>query len=619
MTDTPNWGIVGAEEYPATASVKLNGPPGTGKTTQAALRVVDLLDNHGYRLADVLWATYRKPLATETLERLNEWGVIPERELSRPTEGATRYIGTLHACANRLVGGAGEVVGYGDRLQFARQRNLRFDKRNPWDDPPGQLLFDVFEYAAENRLDLHDSGDRDEIPMLPALEQEYGGDIGRALDDWETYKREEGKIDFWEQLAAPLRQNVDPPHDIVVVDEYHDVTPLRAQVAETWVDSAEVAIVAGDPCQAIYNFSGAHPRFFEGLDLPEVRLPTAHERPPHEHWAPATRILVDAHEPPTVEIRNSGSFHQGTSPPFRRSEGGWSVPAPDAPRSPAWMVDEYGTDMLFLTRTRMQADGVAAALEEAGVLFESQANVDGIEGWGAREGMAERTALYNALQRLRGVTHGTASASRLDAYTDRDGAHAGRVRLRAREATAILDHAAATHLTGSRSETTALANRLNKEGVVVTGADLAAHVEPEFWDVYTRGHGSVRHLNATAATTEGSRISDRDRDVLKAALRRNDDPVLSVDTRVYTIHAAKGSEAENVVLYDGITRKIERDISRRGRAYNNEHRTWYVALTRSRERLFVLRDGFDFVTPFLPQGLLDSARAAHRKHHGETR
>lgn len=608
----PDWDIVGADEYPPDESVKLNGPPGTGKTTQAALRVATLLDEYGYNLEDVLWATYRKPLATETLDRLAGWGLVPDLELSKPTEGATRYIATLHACAARLAGSTAEVVGYGDKLKFAERRGLRFKKNNPWDEPPGQTLFDVFEYAAENLLDLHDPADRNEVPQMPDLKADYRGDVGRAWDDWQERKREAGLIDFYEQLEAPLERNIEPPHPIVVVDEYHDVTPLRARLAGQWLESAEVAIVAGDPYQAIYSFSGAHPRFFEGLPLPEVHLPVAHQRPPAEHWAPATRILGEVHDPPEVQIENSGTFHVRESPPFAHGENGWSVPGPDRAQSPPWFVDHYGPDTMFLARTRRQADGIAAALEKAGVLYESQANVDGIEGWGARDGMSERTALYNALQRLRGAGHPSRSNHGLGAFTD--GESAADVRLRAREASAILDHAKAALLSGSRSATTEAADRIDTEGAVVTAADLAGHVEPEFWDVYGRGHGSVRHLITTSATDAGTRINDRDREALVAALKRNDGPVLEVDTKVYTIHAAKGSEAENVILYAGITNRIDKEMTRSPRERANEHRVWYVGLTRSRANLVVLTGGFDYTTPFpRTTGLLDAAKKAHRE------
>jgi DNA helicase-2/ATP-dependent DNA helicase PcrA len=236
-----------------------------------------------------------------------------------------------------------------------------------------------------------------------------------------------------------------------------------------------------------------------------------------------------------------------------------------------------------------------------------------IDGWGAREEMSERTALYNALQRLDGVTADSGSGSGLMSFTDHDDPTPADVPLRSREASALLDHANHQYLSESRSDVTAFADEIDDDGTVVHADELAEYVEPEFWSVYNRGSGSVRHLNKSGSTDLGSTIDDRDREALKAALKRNDDPVTGVETKVYTIHASKGSEAKNVVVYDGITRTIEEGMTESERTRKNEYRTWYVALTRSRANLFVLRDGFEWTTPFLPETLLDAARAAHEE------
>jgi DNA helicase-2/ATP-dependent DNA helicase PcrA len=607
--------ITGIEDCPVDTSVKLNGPPGTGKTTESAARVAKLLEEYDYRLADVLWGTYRRSLAMETLDRLAEWDVIPESELSDPSDGPTRYISTMHAVASRLVGGVGEPAHYGDKKKFCMKRGLRYDKKSAWDEPPGQTLFDVFTYAANNLLDLHDPQDRDKIPKIDTLRDETTCDVGRAWDAWQDYKAQNDKIDFWEQLAAPLRRDVTPNQPIVVVDEYHDATPLMAKLAESWIESAEIAIVAGDPLQVVNTYAGARPKFYNRVDLPEIQLPKAWERPPTQHWEVATNLLSNAHDTPNVEIGNSGSFHIGQSPGFGHTDAdGWHVPAADTPRSPGWMIDEFGTDTMFLCRTQKQAGGVARALEKAGVLFEVQSSMD-MDGWGAREDMAERTAIYNALQRLDGVTGEQRTGGGLSRYSETSGKTIDDLKLRHKEAAAILDHASAKHLEGSRDEVTEYANDIENAETVVEGAEIAGYVTEEFWNIYSRGPGAVRHLNKSSNRTEGGRLGVRDSEALKAALQQNDAPVKSVDTKVYTIHASKGSEAHNVVVYDGITKRIRKSMQNNEPERKNEWRTWYVALTRSRSNLFVLRDGFEWTVPFLPENLLETAKSAHE---GET-
>lgn len=604
--------ITGTDVCAVDESVKLNGPPGTGKTTESAARVAELLDNHGYELDDVLWATYRHSLAMETIERLAEWGIIPESEQEDPSEGDTRFISTFHAVSNRLVGGIGDIAGYYHRSRFAGKRNLRFDKRNAWDEPAGRLLFNAFDYAANNRLNLHKPHERDQVPVMDDLRDKYAGDVGRAFDDWQDYKAQEDVYDFWEQLAAPLRRDITPSQDIVVIDEYHDATPLMAELAEKWVESAEVAIVAGDPLQVVNTYAGARPKFFNRVELPEVLLDTTH-RVPEESWAVASEVLGNAHTPPPVDRKKSGSFHDGTSPRFSYSEGsGWSVPGAGTARSPGHIVEEYDGSTMFLTRTQRQAAGIAKALEKCGVLFETQNSMD-IDGWGAQEDMAERTALYNALQRLHGVSEGEDRQGGLQEFMDRDGREPSDVRLRAREAAALLDHTNHKYLSESRDDVTDAANQIDNAETVVSGDELNQWVEPEFWQKYTRGSGSTRHLNGSANADKGKSIGDSDREAMKTALVKNDEPVRSVDTKVYTIHASKGTEARNVVVYDGITKSIENGMLESDRERKNEYRTWYVALTRADANTFVLRNAFEWTVPFLPESLLQAAKDAHER------
>lgn len=599
--------ITGVDEHPPDASVKLYGPPGTGKTTQSAARVARLIRDYGYTLADVSWCTYRRSLAVETLERLAGWGVIDGDELANPTKGATRYISTTHAVANRVVGGAGDVAKWGHKKDFCKKRNIRLSKNKPWDEPPGELLFNTFTYMANNLLNPHSQQDRNEVPMIDDLRAKWRGDVGAAWDDWQAYKSKKNIIDYYEMLKAPLRQGAATGCDILVVDEYHDATPLMAKLSEFWAERAEIVIIAGDPNQVVNSYAGADPVFYHRLDYPEIELPIAWVRPPYEHWYVAKNLLAHAHTPPGVEIRNRGQFHEGPSPSFTYAENkGWRVPEPSEKHGPVWFVDEYGQQTMFLSRTQKQADGVAHALEKAGVLFQTQSSMDraGWEPAAAPDDMNPRTAIYNALQKLRGFKQADATGGGLSKYQDGSGKALTTVGFAPAEAAALLNHVNAKYLAQSRKETKEIAGSILDEEEHPSAADLRMYVEPVFWDMYTQGAGSVRHL------LKGN-LTDRDREALAPALRRNTGPLDDVPTKVYTIHASKGNEAENVVVYDGVTRRIQEEMETDPAARKNEWRTWYVALTRSSKNMFVLRDGFEWTHSFLPDSLVDSAQEGY--------
>lgn len=68
---------------------------------------------------------------------------------------------------------------------------------------------------------------------------------------------------------------------------------------------------------------------------------------------------------------------------------------------------------------------------------------------------------------------------------------------------------------------------------------------------------------------------------------------------VRTIHASKGTEADRVILYDGITPAVRRSMYDSIESRANEHRVWFVGLTRSSSELYLVSDVFDYTDPIL--------------------
>lgn len=584
--------LTGIGEYPVDASVKLHGPPGTGKTTQSAGRVGRLLRDHGYELSEVAWSTYRRSLAFDTLERFVEWGLMDASELEEPHQGSTRYISTIHAVANRTVGDLPDPVEFWHKKDFCDRMDLQFQSQEPWDETPGQLLFDVFEYMKNNLSDPADTADVRQCPKIHDLREHWSGSVPAAWDRWEDYKAQRDIIDFYEMLEAPIDAGVVPTRNILVVDEYHDATPLMAKLCEQWIEVADIAIVAGDPNQVVNAYDGASPRFFENLGLPKVLLDYTY-RVPDEHWNAATQLLQRAHEVPPVVRDGVGEIIEYRSPSFAySSESGWDSPAPSSPAGPATIVEQYGEDTLFLTRMQMQADGVGHALERAGVLYASQQD---LYGWNTDRGK-RRLAVFNALQKLRGFKPGHfnrgGGLSRFgEAPRSPDGTN-----LTTDEAIALLNHVNAKFLDQPRSKTDDIVEDIEQRDRTPTLTELDDWVTTKFWDTHTAGDSSVDRLNK-------GRLKDRDRMALKAALKRHTDPVDpdDLDVSVLTIHASKGQEAEDVVVYDGISRRIRREMQGSERTRKNECRTWFVALTRASKRLHIMREGFEWTSSFIPE------------------
>ena len=65
---------------------------------------------------------------------------------------------------------------------------------------------------------------------------------------------------------------------------------------------------------------------------------------------------------------------------------------------------------------------------------------------------------------------------------------------------------------------------------------------------------------------------------------------LSQDARVKlsTIHAAKGGEADNVLLILDNTKTIRESTERSEDKADEENRVWYVGVTRTKQNLYIL-------------------------------
>ncbi|QRV16308.1 ATP-dependent helicase [Haloterrigena salifodinae] len=611
--------IKGGDEYPPMPgqSVKLHGPPGTGKTTQLSLRVAILIEEHDVNPEDIAWVTYRRSLADEITDKLVDWGVITSSEVRDLDDWST-----VHAVSNGVTGlldrdrrdddrnSLGPAVTEREKVAFSRGvLDVPFFPSEPWEQTRGQLLLNTFAWLSKNLYEPGNVAHARSCPMWDDLAREWPG-IENEYEDlyetWAQWKQNNDLYEFHELLETALNSAVAPTSDVLIIDEYHDAYPLMAAVAEKWMDAADTVMVAGDPDQVVNAFRGASPEFFEQLDMPTVLLDETW-RVPEEHWWMAARVLKQERSAPPVERKTRGRISEYRSPSmeYSRDQKRWLVPDPDTEASPAWLVDRHGTDMIFLTRTQKQAQGVSAALDRAGIFHTAQ---DDVGGW---DSINERRHLFNALQKLRSLNPAAfgAAQGRLRQFDD-SGKAPRSVRLSVDETIALLNHAEACYLAQSRSDTDSVVTtlRMDSDKETVTADEVDEWAGEKFWTRYTAGAASVEHTN------KGS-LDAQDMRAIEAALTRYDSTCIpdSIDTKVWTIHASKGSEAAHTVVYDGVTGRIQTGMGESEETAENEARTWYVALTRASEHVHLMRGGFTWTKPYLPSDLAPTAgNAAER-------
>ena len=599
--------IAGIETADVDENVRLWGPPGTGKSTQSALRTATRACEEDLHPSQMTVVTYRKALAGVVRERLLEWGMFDR-------DDEFEYWTTIHAAASRATdfhegldskgGGLEGMVDGRAEYRFCKRLEISRNPSKPWFETRWTVFRDLYNYSKNNLLDV---GTYPHVPddwlrplesspiagrKLKAFHNEWGTDVEfeTVARKWEEFKRHHNCYDFFEQLTTALSGRL-PPMKHVVIDEYHDATPLMAALTERWVRNAETVIVAGDPDQVVNEYAGADPGFFERLeertdrDVPVVKLDRSY-RCPDEHFAAAARVLADERQPPDLTTNGCGALNRWPAWEFAETEGEWSTPEAHQEGSPAYLVDEYGSDMMFLARTRRQVDGIASALDEDGIAYRSQSGVGG--DWELRLG------LMNALDLVVDVS---------------DGADASNYALSAADASTLREHSHGRYLK-DEDEWAALVGDLDDEEDVSL-ATFLEHTTEKWPRVYGRGQESIPKLVG---------LNDRDKIAMLEAWDRYDLPkeLDGIETRVLTIHASKGAEASNVVVYDGITKTIEDSLDESAALRENEARTWYVALTRASERLHIVRDAFGSMRPYLPADLEPWAASAAEQSRGET-
>jgi len=623
--------IAGTDVAGVDESLRLHGPPGTGKSTQSALRIGTLAVEQGVRPEQMTVVTYRRSLADTIRKRLVEWNAVDVPDGVDPTssqsENPFQYWTTIHAAAARATGFLRDLdsddplagmADYKAKRQFCREMGIDFRPPKPWLETRWTVFEDLYQYAKNNLLDVGKWRCVDDEQLTPLrsdpqaeqrldeFRQEWGAGVSfeDVVDRWRQFKRDHDVYDFFEQLEVALIGGT-PPARLVVIDEYHDATPLMAAVSERWIDAAETVIVAGDPDQVVNSYAGASPRFFEELgervdrDMPTVRLGRSW-RCPDEHFEAAASVLRDERDVPALTTAGPGEILRHSTAPYEHDGDSWRFPDPETDGSAYQLWESFGPDIMFLTRTQKQADGVAAALDDEGVIYRSQPSVGG--SWDTR------LSLLRALNVLEDVAPDQTARTALDDYGDRSPAtHSPAKRaLDVDDARTLLRHTHGRYLDSDRDEWQAwLLEHEHKGDDAVPVSEFGEHVGSKWWLRYNRGAGSIGEL---------TRLDQRDRDALRAAWERYDRfgvDLEEVGTRILTIHASKGAEASDVVVFDGITGRIQESISSDSEARENEARTWYVALTRASERLHILRDSFSWTDDYLPRDLEPrAARAA---------
>lgn len=240
------------------------GPPGSGKTT----RMIEIARSaiNCYGPDQVAFCTFTRTAADEARERAA--ATLGIQGSASTIRQRLPWFGTIHSLAFRLCGMTQRQMLSAAKLrEFCDEYHL---------DPPGSTITWIEGYfelsnrpapidlvqallsvAAHRKISWNAA-----LEFLPAEDVAAAGAgflVGLAAQ-FVAWKREQELYDFDDLLHLGLEQRL--PVKVLICDEVQDNSALLWHVLDTWAQSVERLVAAGDFYQAIYAFMGADPDLF---------------------------------------------------------------------------------------------------------------------------------------------------------------------------------------------------------------------------------------------------------------------------------------------------------------------------------------------------------------------
>ncbi len=233
---------------------------GTGKTRTLVHRVAYLVEK-GVSPERILLLTFTNRAAKEMMERAEQ--------LVGPAIGGV-WSGTFHHVCSRFLRRYGGSLGYGPGYQILDEDDAKklmaecIKKRvaQPKDFLKKELVLKIISDAANRETPVAN--------IAAAMQsKEAGVDVDAIVDiaiDYAKRKKELGVMDFDDLLVNALkllRENANvrvllqDHFQYVLVDEYQDTNTLQAQLVDIIAAKSRNVLAVGDDFQCIYTWRGA--------------------------------------------------------------------------------------------------------------------------------------------------------------------------------------------------------------------------------------------------------------------------------------------------------------------------------------------------------------------------
>lgn len=247
--------------------VKLNGPPGTGKTT-ALIDICEQEISRGRTPWEIILCSFTKAAAHEARDRA--------RMRFGGDDDDYRWFATEHSICYRLLGLTPEQVLNNKQLRaFGRRYNYDFTGERDDRDSLDQRYQEGMLKSVADHYEFFVSYMNSRMLPFDAAYRDYIRSVGETPDGFtrpglelyierrERYKQENNLWSFDDMIRGALEQRLFPiGARVLILDEAQDCSPLLWELIRFWSSQVESYYIGGDPLQTLYFWAGSDPELF---------------------------------------------------------------------------------------------------------------------------------------------------------------------------------------------------------------------------------------------------------------------------------------------------------------------------------------------------------------------